>query len=53
METALRSAIVGWLAFGEPLTLTTVAGALLIIAACLIAARSKRAQIAHVEAGTA
>ena len=47
------AAIVGWLAFGEPLTLTTVAGALLIIAACLIAARSKRAQIAHVEAGTA
>ena len=47
------AAIVGWLALGEPLTLTTVAGALLIIAACLIAARSKRAQIAHVEAGTA
>lgn len=47
------AAIIGWLAFGEPLTLTTVAGALLIIAACLIAARSKRAQIAHVEAGTA
>lgn len=53
----LWAAIVGWLAFGERVTLTTVAGALLIVAACLIAARSKRADItpngAHVEAGTA
>jgi len=32
---------------------TTVAGAALIIAACLITARGKRAAIAHVEPGTA
>jgi S-adenosylmethionine uptake transporter len=47
------AAIIGWLAFGERVTLTTVAGALLIVAGCLIAARSKRADLAHVEAGTA
>ncbi|WP_370307639.1 DMT family transporter [Sphingobium abikonense] len=47
------AAIIGWLIFGEPLTLVTLAGALLIVAGCLIAARSKRAAIAHVEAGTA
>jgi S-adenosylmethionine uptake transporter len=47
------ASIVGWLAFGERVTLTTVAGALLIVAACLIAARSKRADLAHVESGTA
>jgi S-adenosylmethionine uptake transporter len=47
------ASIVGWLAFGERVTLTTVAGALLIVAACLIAARSKRAELAHVESGTA
>lgn len=49
----LWAAVVGWLAFGERLTLTTVAGALLIVTACLIAARSKRADMAHVEPGTA
>ncbi|GBH28879.1 DMT family transporter [Sphingobium xenophagum] len=49
----LWAAVVGWLAFGERLTLTTVAGAALIIAACLITARGKRAAIAHVEPGTA
>ncbi|WP_420145761.1 DMT family transporter [Sphingobium sp.] len=49
----LWAAIVGWLAFGERVTLTTMAGALLIVVACLIAARSKRAELAHVEAGTA
>lgn len=47
------AAIIGWLAFGEAVTLTTVAGALLIVAACLIAARAKRAELAHVEAGIA
>ncbi|NML11753.1 DMT family transporter [Sphingobium sp. AR-3-1] len=47
------AALMGWLAFGERLTLTTVAGALLIVAGCLIAARSKGANVAHVEAGTA
>jgi GNAT superfamily N-acetyltransferase/uncharacterized membrane protein len=40
------AAIVGWLAFGERVTLTTVAGALLIVAACLISARAKRAGLA-------
>ncbi|MGW8201484.1 DMT family transporter [Sphingomonas bisphenolicum] len=49
----LWAALMGWLAFGERLTLTTVAGALLIVAGCLIAARSKGADGAHVEAGTA
>jgi len=49
----LWAAIMGWLAFGERLTLTTVAGALLIVAGCLIAARSKGAAVAHVEAGAA
>ncbi|MEC3912832.1 DMT family transporter [Sphingobium sp. CR2-8] len=47
------ASIVGWLAFGERVTITTVAGALLIVAACLIAARSKGLKMAHVEAGTA
>ncbi|WP_298400073.1 DMT family transporter [Sphingobium sp.] len=47
------AAIIGWLAFGEAVTLTTVAGALLIVVACLIAARAKRAELAHVEAGIA
>lgn len=45
------AAIVGWLAFGEPLAWSTAAGALLIVAGCLIAARTKRATIAHFEAG--
>lgn len=49
----LWAAIIGWLMFGEAVTATTITGALLIVAGCLIAARSKRADIAHVEAGTA
>lgn len=48
----LWAAIVGWLAFGERVTAVTIAGALLIVAGCLIAARSKRPDMAHVEAGT-
>ncbi|MBH1992531.1 MAG: DMT family transporter [Sphingomonadaceae bacterium] len=47
------AAIMGWLAFGETLVPTTVAGALLIVAGCLIAARFQGAAIAHVEAGAA
>lgn len=47
------AAIIGWLIFGDRLTVATVAGALLIVAGCLIAARAKRANVAHVEAGTA
>ncbi|BBD99371.1 EamA/RhaT family transporter [Sphingobium amiense] len=49
----LWAAIMGWLVFGERLTWTTLAGALLIVAGCLIAARSKPADLAHVEAGAA
>lgn len=47
------AAMVGWLAFGERLTLRTAAGALLIVSGCLIAARTKRATIAHVDPGAA
>ena len=36
------AAILGWLAFGERLTLSTLAGAGLIVAGCLIAARIRR-----------
>ncbi|MEK7343405.1 MAG: DMT family transporter [Pseudomonadota bacterium] len=49
----LWASIVGWLAFGERVTLTTIAGAVLIVAGCLIAARAKRPDLAHVEAGAA
>jgi S-adenosylmethionine uptake transporter len=46
------AAIVGWLAFGEPLALTTVAGAALIVAACLIAARVRQSDPPpHIEPG--
>jgi S-adenosylmethionine uptake transporter len=43
------SAIIGRLAFGDRLTVTTVAGAVLIIAGCLIAARMRPAEPPHVE----
>ena len=33
------AAAVGWLAFGEPVSWTTVVGVALIVAACLVAAR--------------
>ena len=36
------AAIIGWLAFGERLSLSTLAGAGLIVAGCLIAARTRR-----------
>lgn len=49
----LWASIIGWLAFGERVTLTTIAGAVLIVAGCLIAARAKRPDLAHVEAGAA
>lgn len=45
------AALVGWLAFGETPTLATIAGAMLIVVACLIAARPGRAP--HIEAGIA
>ncbi len=35
------AAIMGWLFFAEPLTMATVAGTALIVAGCVIAARSK------------
>lgn len=41
------AAIVGWVAFDEPVTFTTFAGAALIVAGCLIAARQRPE---HVEA---
>lgn len=49
------AAITGWLFFQEHVTVTTLAGALLIVAGCLIAARSKGgvAVAPQVEAGTA
>lgn len=43
------AAIIGWLAFGDRLSLTTVAGAALIVAGCLIAARMRPAGPPHVE----
>lgn len=48
------AAIVGWLAFGEALAPTTVAGAALIVGGCLIAARGKPDGPApHIEPGVA
>ena len=40
------AALVGWLAFGEPLTAATVAGVVLIVAGCLVAApKQEKAEI--------
>ncbi len=47
------AAIVGWLAFGERVTLTTVVGAVLIVAGCLIAARARPAETPQVEPSVA
>ncbi len=41
-------AIFGWLFFREPITWTTVAGALLIVAGCYLATRRDR-KVAHIE----
>jgi S-adenosylmethionine uptake transporter len=46
------AAIIGWLTFGERLTLTTVAGTVLIVIGCLIAARPSRAP-PHIETSAA
>ena len=43
----LWAAIIGWLAFGERLTFSTLAGAGLIVAGCLIVARGKRSIEMH------
>jgi len=53
----LWAALIGWLAFDEELSVGTVAGALLIVAGCLIAARFKPKasplDAPHVEPGVA
>jgi S-adenosylmethionine uptake transporter len=43
------AAIMGWLFFHEPLTAVTVAGTLLIVAGCWMAARGQPAPAEHVE----
>lgn len=47
------AAIMGWLAFGERLTVATVIGAGLIVCGCLVAARARPAIAAHVETSIA
>ncbi len=47
------AALLGWLFFGEPLTLPLLAGVALILAACLVAARERPRLAAHVEAEAA
>ena len=46
----LWAALLGWLVFGEHLSGFTVAGAVLIVAGCLLAARSPQAANPHLEA---
>ena len=48
----LWASVIGWIAFDERVTPATIAGAVLIVAGCLIAARSGR-DMAQVEAGVA
>jgi S-adenosylmethionine uptake transporter len=45
------AAILGWMLFGEALSVTTVSGAALIVSGCIIANYRKRGPPAHVEAG--
>lgn len=47
------AALLGWLFFGEPLTLPLLAGVVLILAACIVAARKQPRLAAHVEAEAA
>ncbi len=47
------AAIMGWLAFGETISLATLAGTVLIVAGCLIAARRETALVPHVEGSAA
>ncbi|AEG49876.1 protein of unknown function DUF6 transmembrane [Sphingobium chlorophenolicum L-1] len=49
----LWAAIIGWLVFGDRLTLTTVVGALLIVVGCLLASRTGRGDPPHVEPSVA
>lgn len=43
------AAIMGWLVFGEPLTLSTLAGAALIVAGSVIAARQRQGHVPPLE----
>ena len=43
------AAILGWLVFGETITLTTVLGTILIVSGCLVAAWGKSEPIEHVK----
>jgi S-adenosylmethionine uptake transporter len=43
------AALFGWLVFAENVTLTTVAGAALIVTGCLVAARQQPDRVDHVE----
>ena len=43
------AALFGWLFFSEAVTATTLIGASLIVAGCIIAARQKPAEVVHVE----
>lgn len=47
------AALFGWLFFGEPLTLPVAVGVAFILAACLVAARTRPRLAAHVEAEAA
>jgi len=47
------AALLGWLIFDEPLTLPVMVGVVFIVAACLVAARTRPRLAAHVEAEVA
>jgi len=47
------ASLLGWLFFSEPLSLEVVAGAAVIVSACLVAARQRPEIAARIEAGTA
>lgn len=43
------AAVLGWLLFGEKVSLLTIAGAAMIVIGCLLTARQKRTPLPHVE----
>ena len=47
------AAVMGWLFFGEAVTLVTVAGTVLIVAGCLLAARNPAQPVSEAEIATA
>lgn len=49
----LWASLMGWLFFAERLSLPVIAGAAVIVAACLVASRQRPEMAAHVEADTA